>query len=87
MCFTSSWELTLILLLIFPFVLISQRLTHNLLYSSGSGSIEFLEVSTHVVTETVSNIKTVITHGADEYFVNTIGCYLQSHMMYVVIIV
>ena len=81
MCFISSWELSLVLFLAFPLIFLSYRLGHKLLYSSGSGDSHCLEVSTHLVTETVSNIKTVISLGAEDYFVESIAHYLHSHIL------
>ena len=79
-CFTSSWELSFILMLAFPLIFFSYYLNNKLYYSSGTG--EYLETSTHVVTETVGYIKTVITRGAEDYFVRCIGKYLLSHLRY-----
>ena len=81
MCFVSSWELSLVVVPAFPLIFLSHRLGHKLLYSSGSGDGDCLEVSTHLVTETVSNIKTVVSLEARDYFVESISLYLHSHML------
>ena len=76
-CFASSWELSLVELLLFPLVFIAYSLSYRLYYTQRSG--EFLQASTHLVIETISNIKTVVSHGAEEYFIKTVDHYLQSH--------
>ena len=81
--FISSWELTFLLMLTFPLVFISYRLNNKLYKSTGSGKIDTLQESAHVITETINHIKTVVTLGAKEYFVNYIKRYLQSHSWYV----
>ena len=79
----SSWELTFLLMLTFPLVFISFRLNNKLYSSTGSVKIDTLQESAHVITETIDHIKTVVTLGAKEYFVNYIKRYLRSHSWYV----
>ena len=81
--FASSWELTFLLMLTFPLVFISFRLNNKLYSSTGSVKIDTLQESAHVITETIDHIKTVVTLGAKEYFVNYIKRYLRSHSWYV----
>ena len=82
MCFYSSWELSLIVLLAFPLVFLSYRIGIKLYQSTGSGDGDHLQASAHVVIESVDYIKTVVTLGAEEYFVNLINHYLHSHTRY-----
>ena len=81
--FISSWELTFLLMLTFPLVFITYRLNNKLYKSTGSGKIDTLQESAHVITETIDHIKTVVTLGAKEYFVKSIKRHLQSHSWYV----
>ena len=80
-CFVSSWQLSFVLLLAFPLNILSYRLSYKLLQSSGAGEGKNLEMSTHLVTESVTNIKTVVSLGAQHYFVQSISSHLHSHMM------
>ena len=81
-CFYSSWELSLILLLAFPLVFLSYRIANKLYQSTGSGDDDHLQASAHVVIESVDHIKTVVALGAEEYFVRSINNYLHSHTRY-----
>ena len=83
MCFYSSWELSVILLLAFPLVFLSYRISDKLYQSTGSGDDDHLQASAHVVIESVDHIKTVVALGAEEYFVNSINNYLHSHTRYI----
>ena len=78
-CFYNSWELSLILVVAFPLVIFSYGMSDKLYQSTGSGDGDYLEVSAHVVIETIDHIKTVIALGAEEFFVNSINNHLCSH--------
>ena len=82
-CFVSSWELSLVLFPAFPIVFLSYRLSHKLLHSSGTGDGDCLETSAQLVIESVSNIKTVVSLGAQEYFLESVSANLSSHLWYV----
>ena len=80
-CFISSWQLSFVLLWAFPSLFLSYRLSHKLLHGSGAGDEKHLEISTQFVTESITNIKTVKSLGAQKYFIQSISCQLHSHMM------
>ena len=82
-CIYSSWELTLVVIFVFPLLFISYRLTNTFYYSTGSGNDDYLQSSSHVVLETVRNIKTVVSLGAQECFIGRVKGYLSSHTWYV----
>ena len=67
-CFSGSWELTLIFFLAIPLIIISHRLEFAMY--SGVQSADEITSASHVVMETVGNIKTVVSLGAEDYFVN-----------------
>ena len=77
--FISAWELTLVLMVAFPLTFVTYRLSNKLYQSTGSGELDHLQESGHMVTETVDHIKTVVTLGTEDYFINTVSQYLQSH--------
>ena len=66
-------------MLAFPIIIIAYRTTNKLYQSTGSGDGDYLQLSSHVVIESVDNIKTVVALGAEEYFVNTLKNHLHSH--------
>ena len=80
-CFISSWQLSFVLLLAFPFLFLTYRLGNKLLHSSGAGNDDDLETSTQFVIESVTNMKTVISLGAQKYFIESVSFLLHSHMM------
>lgn len=82
-CFYSSWELSLVMVLAFPLLFISYRLANSLYYSTGSGDGDSLQVSSHIVLETVRFIKTVFSLGAEEYFVKSVQHFLRVHTKYI----
>ena len=79
-CFASSWELTLLVLLAFPLIFTSYRLSNSLYRHTGSADDQSIQESTHIVIETIEHIKTVVSLGAEEYFVNTVNTHLRSHI-------
>ena len=81
--FYSSWELALMLIVAFPLIFVSYRLSHNLYYSTGDN--DYLQASAHVVLETVKYIKTVVTLQAGDYFINSVNEYLRLHTRYLLI--
>ena len=82
-CFYSSWELSLVFILAFTLVFLAYRLVNKFYYETGSGDDDYLQVSSHVVLETVDNVKTVVSLGAQEYFIGRINQYLRSHTWYI----
>ena len=54
-------------------------MSKKLYESTGSGGGDHLQVSAHVVIESVDYIKTVIVLGAEEFFVKSIDNHLCSH--------
>ena len=81
--FYSSWELSLVMTFAFPLLYISYRLANSLYYNTGSGDGDSLQVSSHIVLETVQYIKTVVSLGAEEYFIKSVQHFLQLHTKYV----
>ena len=79
-CFTGSWELTFILFIAIPLFMISYRVAFAMYSGVQSSADGSLAKASHIVTETVGSIKTVVSLGAEEYFVNCIKNYLASHL-------
>ena len=80
-CLATSWELTLVLMFSFPLMFVSIHLSYKIVSTNGPGVGKCLETSTHLVTETVKNIKTVFSHNAMEYFIQRSSHLLHSHML------
>jgi len=79
-CFSGSWELTLIFFLAIPLIIISHRLEFAMY--SGVQSADEITSASHVVMETVGNIKTVVSLGAEDYFVNVTRENLNVRLRY-----
>ena len=62
-----------------PLILVSFRLAYVLYLKNSSKGSNSLQESTHTVIETIEHIKTVISLGAEEYFVNSVNTRLHSH--------
>ena len=63
----------------FPLVFLAYSFSVRINHVKNAG--RFLQVSTHVVTETIGNIKTVVAYGAEEYFVQKVSQHLRSHTL------
>ena len=70
-------------MLAFPLLFLAYRLVNKFYYETGSGDDDYLQVSSHVVLETVDNVKTVVSLGAQEYFIGRVNQYLRSHTWYI----
>ena len=60
------------------------QITNKLYQRTGSGDGDHLQVSAHVMIESVDHIKTVIALGAEEYFVNSINYTLLHGMVHTI---
>ena len=66
-------------MLAIPLIFASFRLTYVLYRHDSSEDGNFLQESTHIMIETIEHIKTVISLGAEDYFVNSVNTRLYSH--------
>ena len=79
-CLTGSWELTFFVFMAIPLIITSYRVNWASYSGVQSSHDSFLARASHVVTETIDNIKTVVSLGAENYFVNTIKGDLSLHL-------
>jgi len=77
-CFTGSWELTFIIFIAIPLFIISYRVAFAMY--SGVQSVDEITSASHVVMETVDNMKTVVSLGAEDHFVNATKEYLNVQL-------
>ena len=77
-CFTGSWELTFLVFIAFPLMITSYRVGVSMY--RGVQSADSLARASHVVMETTDNIKTVVSLGAEDYFVNSIKDNLRQQL-------
>ena len=78
-CFSGSWELTLVLFAAIPLVIVSHQVEFSMYSGAQSWDVDSLANAANIVMETKNNIKTVISLGAEEYFVNTLTSHLNTH--------
>ena len=79
-CFSGSWELTLIFSLAIPLIIISNRIAFFMYSGVQSPDETSITSASHVVMETVDSIKTVVSLGAEEYFVNVTREHLNVRL-------
>lgn len=78
--FSGSWELTFVLVLVIPLIIISNRVLFAM-YSGVQSEDEIsIASASHIVVETVENIKTVAYLGAEDYFVKIISRSLSLQL-------
>ena len=79
-CFTGSWELTFLVFIAIPLLITSYRVGFSMYRGVQSADDSSLARASHVVTETTDNIKTVVSLGAEDYFVNSIKDNLRLQL-------
>ena len=79
-CFSGSWELTFLLSIAIPLIIIPYRVGFSMYRGVPSSDDSSLARASHVVTETIDNIKTVVSLGGENYFVNAIKSDLSLHL-------
>ena len=78
---TGSWELTFVIFITIPLIFISYRASFAMLRGTQSEGDNPLSRASHVVTESVQNIKTVVSLGAEEYLVKVVRKNLKEYFM------
>ena len=79
-CFTGSWELTFLVYTAIPLLIISYRVRFAMFSGEQSAGDSSLARASHVVMATTDNIKTVVSLGAEDYFVNAIKDNLRQQL-------
>ena len=77
--FLASWELTILLIPVFPLSLAFGTSHFRLVKGQVDGNRARLEKSSQVVAESITNIRTVAGLGAEELFVNKYTSYLSGN--------
>ena len=79
-CLSGSWELTFILFLAIPLIIIAHQIEFSLYSEGQSKDDDSLTRAANIVVETKDNMKTVLSLGAEEYLVNTVKGGLNLHL-------
>ena len=79
-CLSGSWELTFILFLAIPLIIIAHQIEFSLYSEGRSKDDDSLTRAANIVVETKDNMKTVLSLGAEEYLVNTVKGGLNLHL-------
>ena len=74
----ASWELTLLMIPVFPACLAFGTSHFRLVKGQTDANRERLEKSSQVVTESITNIRTVAGLGAEDIFVHKYTSYLAG---------
>lgn len=79
-CLSGSWQLTLVLFLAIPMIIIAHQIEFSQYSKAHSNTDNSFTKAANLVLETKDNMKTVLSLAAEEYFITAMKRDLSLHL-------
>ena len=85
-CLSGSWQLTLVLFLAIPMIIIAHQIEFSQYTKTHSKNDDSFTKAANLILETKDNMKTVLSLGVEEYLITAMKRDLGLHLRWVLLI-